>query len=76
LARLTQLVNSGGDILDGTDKQDDPRPNNSPLLVGDGSSDGEKRFLRFPQRAAADQYTDEKAIRESGANWKSATGGF
>lgn len=76
LARLTQLINSGGDILDGTDKQTDPRPTNTPLLVGDGTGDGDKRYLRFPQRAAADQFTDEKATRESGAGWKGAIGGF
>lgn len=76
LARLTQLVNSGGDILDGSDKQANPRPTNTPLLVGDGTSDGDKRNLRFPQRAAADEFTDKRAVRDSGADWKDAIRGF
>lgn len=76
IARLTDLVNSGGDLLDPSDKQTDPRPNNAPYLAGESTEEGMKRFLRFPQRAAADQYTDELAIRESGAGWLSAIGGL
>jgi hypothetical protein len=76
LARMNSLYDSGGDILDPGDKQTDPRPQNTPYLAGEASEDGQKRYLRWAQRAAADQYTDEEAIRSSGASWKSVIGGF
>jgi hypothetical protein len=76
LARINQLIDSNGDILDPDDiSTDDPIASTSPRLVGDTSSEGQKRFLRFPQRAAADQSTDEQAIRDSGASWRSAIAG-
>jgi hypothetical protein len=73
--RLSQLMDSGGDILDGEDKQTDPRPSNMPLGVGDASGDYKKRNLRFPQRAAADQYTDERETAKVNAPWKGAIAG-
>lgn len=76
MARLSQLIESGGDILDGSDKQTDPRPSTMPRGVGDASGETEKRYLRFPQRAAADQYTDEANVRSIGAAWRRAIGGF
>jgi hypothetical protein len=75
LARLSQLLDSGGDILDGSDKQTDPRPSTMPRSVGDASGDYKKRNLRFPQRAAADQFTDERDTADVNAPWKGAISG-
>jgi len=75
IARLTQLMESGGDILDGSDKQTDPRPSTMPRGVGDASGDWKKRYLRFPQRAAADQFTDEREVGKISAPWKGAIAG-
>lgn len=76
LARITQLMNSGGATLDDSDRQVDPQPNNQAILYGKTDSEGEKRFLRFPQRAAADHYDNDRAIRNVGASWRRAIGGF
>lgn len=72
-ARLNQLVNSGGEILD-ADKQTDPRPTSSPLLVGGDEQD--KRYLRFPQRSRADEYDNKQGIEDSGAPWVDYIRGF
>lgn len=76
LARIAQLFDSGGSNLEDSDRQSDPRPNTQPILYGKTTSDGEKRSLRFPQRAAADQYDDEEATRNVGASWRRSIGGF
>jgi len=73
--RLTKLVESGGDLLD-ADMETDPQPNRVPTLVGAWSDESRKRFLRFPQRAAADQYDHESELASTSAAWKSATRGL
>jgi hypothetical protein len=76
LARLSQLIDTGGAILEDSDRQTDPRPNNQPILYGKSDSEGEKRFLRFPQRAAADHYDNEESILDVGASWRTRIRGF
>lgn len=72
--RLQELIDSGGDILE-ADVQDDPRPSRVPML-STSSARNRKRFLRFPQRAAADQYTDEATIDRTRADWKRKIEGY
>ncbi|MBD3260294.1 MAG: hypothetical protein GF334_01230 [Candidatus Altiarchaeales archaeon] len=73
--RLDQLINSGGDVLE-TPTETDPRPNTVPVVFGEWDDERRKRFLRFPQRAAADHFTNHQEIRDTGADWKGAIGGF
>lgn len=75
MERLTKLVDSGGELLD-ADRESDPQPNRVPTLVGEWDDEKRKRFLRFPQRAAADQYDHESAIASTRAPWKSAIRGL
>jgi hypothetical protein len=75
MARLTKLVDSGGEILQ-AERDSDPQPNRVPIVVGEWDNQQRKRFLRFPQRAAADQYDDTSEVASTGASWKSAIRGF
>lgn len=73
--RLGELISSGGNILE-ADFQTDPIPNTLPTLVGEFDPNLRKRFLRFPQRVAADQYTDERELTRTRAGWKRAIRGL
>lgn len=73
--RIDALINSGGEILEVTFSTD-PIISTLPALVGVNNAEQRKRFLRFPQRAAADQYTDEATIRKTRAPWKTAIRGL
>jgi hypothetical protein len=73
--RTQKLWNSGGDILE-IEKDTDPLVSSSPLLVGGDSDEQQKRFLRHPQRARADEYTNEEAVRDTGAAWGDRVRGF
>ena len=73
--RLSQLLESGGEIIQ-ADRTVDPMPSNVPIIVGEWDANMRKRFLRFPQRAAADQYDDETATRDTDADWSTAIRGF
>lgn len=74
-ARLMELINSGGQNLE-ADFQTDPVPLSIPQPLSQFDSEVRKRFLRFPQRAAADQFTDQKQIARTRADWKKAIGGL
>lgn len=73
--RLQILRDTGGEIL-GAERQTSPRPCNVPILVGEYDDSQRKRFLRFPQRAAADQYDDEREIADTDADWAAAIRGL
>lgn len=73
--RLQVLRDTGGEILDAA-RQTSPRPCNVPILVGEYDDAQRKRFLRFPQRAAADQYDDEAEIADTDADWVTAIRGL
>ncbi len=73
--RIQELLESGGDVLAGAEMQADPRPNNAPVLVGELDASQRKRFLRFPQRAAADNYDNDIAIARTRAGWRPAIRG-
>jgi hypothetical protein len=75
MARLNKLVESGGEILQ-ADRETDPQPNRIPTIVGEWDSSQRKRFLRFPQRAAADHHDNDSEIASTGAGWKSAIRGL
>jgi len=75
-ARLQELWSSGGEILADADTVTDPAPSRVPVVVSASTSASRKRHLRFPQRAAADQYDDELAISRTGAGWRSAIRGW
>lgn len=73
--RLSKLFESGGEVIQ-ADRQADPRPTNVPIAVGEWEDQQRKRFLRFPQRAAADQYDDEVAIHDTSADWYTVVRGL
>ncbi len=73
--RLQTLRDTNGEILQ-TERDSGVRPTNLPMVVGEYSSGYGKAHMRFPQRAAADQYDDEIAINESGGDWASAIRGL
>lgn len=73
--RLAELMASGGSLLE-ADFEADPRPNTLPTLTAELSSFRAMRHLRFPQRAAADQFVDEAEIAKSRASWKQAIRGL
>jgi len=74
--RLDDLISSGGEILTDAPVQTDPMPSRVPTVYGQRVSSRRKRYLRFPQRAAADQYDDENAVRSTRAGWKSSIRGW
>lgn len=74
--RLNDLMNSGGEILTDATVQTDPMPSRVPTVYGQRVGARRKRYLRFPQRAAADQYDDEAAATQTYAGWKSAIRGW
>lgn len=76
MERIQDLINSGGAILADAVLQDDPRPSMVPVVYGQRVGARRKRYLRFPQRAAADQYDDEAAIANTRAPWTGAIGGW
>jgi hypothetical protein len=73
--RRMQLAESGGEILDAA-METNPQPNRMPVLVGEHSDEGRKRYLRFPQRAAADHYDNDAEIAATGASWTNAIRGL
>lgn len=74
--RLKTLVEGGGQILTDATVETDPMPSRVPTVYGQRVSSRRKRYLRFPQRAAADQYDDETAISRTNASWKSSIRGW
>lgn len=72
---IDQLLNSGGQMLE-ADFQTDPAPNTLPTVVGEYDASQRKRFLRFPQRAAADHHDNLRAIEKTRAGWRSAIEGL
>lgn len=74
-SRLADLINSGGNLLE-ADFQTDPIPNTLPALVGQFDASLRKRFLRFPQHAAAVQFDNEQEIARTRAGWKQAIRGL
>lgn len=75
LARIRELIESGGDILE-ADFQTDPRPLNVPVSVFDSQASLEKKSMRFPQRAAAEHYEDDLVVRRSRQGYKRAIRGL
>jgi len=76
MERIQELLNSGGAILDDAELQTDPLPSRVPVAYSERLSRSRKRRLRFPQRAAADQYEDESAVAATRAPWTGAIGGW
>lgn len=76
LMKLEELYSSGGALLDEDVSGADTVPSRVPILAGEYGDEQMKRYLRFPQRAAADQFTDERAIRQRPTTWSGAIKGF
>jgi hypothetical protein len=73
--RIQELIESGGDVIDAP-KEDDPHPSNVPVVTGEFDNELMKRHLRFPQRAAADMFTRNEAIKKARTTWSRAIKGW
>jgi len=65
--RLDHLKRSGGDFLDAADRDTSAEPQYTPVLVGYSDK---RRHLLFRERAAVQQYDDERGLAATSAAWK------